>query len=191
MVKGYLIKYKIKINQKFQHSDYLYQKIFRAIYGYKQVVSKSNGKKYIYFRQGVLSYYPFIKKGKNEVIITQTGFAKMLNFLKTGKNPAHKWDEKGNWSATYSMYDVDLDTKDVERAMVRLIKNFYVINPEGHHKKLIDILENLNNIDKSYLKIYAKYIKLIQTNDWYNISLNNKYINKFDILSKQLKNLII
>jgi len=42
MADAFLVRYKIKVHDEVKHSSYLYQKLFRAIYGYTQVVCKQN-----------------------------------------------------------------------------------------------------------------------------------------------------
>jgi len=190
MVKAFMVKYKIKMNGEYKHSDYGYQKLFRAIYGYTQVVTKSNGKRYVYHRPGVLSNTPYIKKGKNEIILTKDGFSKFTDFLKTRKNPTHKWEEKGNWTASYSMYDVDISEDQAQKSIEDLIKNTFLIMPDGNNKKIMDVLEEIERgtlFDENIIKMYDKTIKNIQSMEWYNIALQNPFVKKFDILSKNLK----
>jgi len=190
MVNAFMINYKIKMGGPYNHSDYGYQKLFRAIYGYTQVVTKSSGKKYVYHRPGVLSNIPFVKKGKNEVIVNKEGFSKLIDYLKTGKNPAHKWEQKGDWTATYSMYDIDLSEEDVSKSIEKLIKNTLVLSPTGHNKKLMDVLEDLDKgllYDDNLLRMYLRTIKQIQSNSWYSYSLKNNFVKRFDLLSKLIK----
>lgn len=190
MVNAFMVKYKIKMSDPYNHSDYSYQKLFRAIYGYTQVVTKGNGKKYIYHRPGVLSTYPYVKKGKNEVILTKTGFAKFIEYLKTGKNPTHKWEEKGNWTATYSMYDIDVSIESAQKAMENLIKETVLLGPDGNNRRIMEILEDLERgtvYDENILKMYDKTIKQIQGHEWYQISLSDMYVKRFDTLSRLVK----
>lgn len=117
LVKGYFIKYNFILPQETKHSSYTYQKLFRAIYGYTQNVTKSNGKTYRYYRKGVLSDIPFIKTGKNSVIIPPKSFGSLDTFFKTGKNPTHFWRVKGNWKATFYMDEKELDEIQVISAI--------------------------------------------------------------------------
>src|SRR4030042_1173873 len=84
-VKGYFIQYKFIIPENMKHSSYTYQKLFRALYGYTQAVFKSNGKTYHYHRAGVLSATPYLRPGKNCVIIPPGKFQHLLDFFKTGR----------------------------------------------------------------------------------------------------------
>ncbi|VVC00191.1 Uncharacterised protein [uncultured archaeon] len=113
MVKGFFIQYKFIIPEGTPHSSYTYQKLFRALYGYTQNVTKSNGKTYHYHRRGILSNVPYLRPGKNCVVIPQRAFTSLDNFFKTGKNPSHAWVVKGDWKAVFYM-----DEKVLEEAQV-------------------------------------------------------------------------
>jgi len=141
-----------------------------------------------------LSNYPYIKKGKNEVILTKEGFSRFIDFLKTGRNPTHKWEEKGNWTSSYSMYDIDILDQQIEKAMFNLIKGTFVLTPEGINRRILDVLEDIDSgvvYDENLMRMYDKKIKEIQILEWYNLSLSNATIKRFDVLSKKLKNKIL
>ena len=125
MVKGYFIQYKFIIPESTKHSSYTYQKLFRALYGYTQNVTKSNGKTYHYHRKGVLSDLPYIRPGKNCVIIPPKSFSTLDTFFKTGKNPAHYWRVKGNWKAVFYMDEKELDEGQVIAAIKEHIKRVF------------------------------------------------------------------
>lgn len=190
MVKSYMVKYKIKMNGDYNHSDYNYQKIFRAIYGYTQNVTKGNGKVYIYHRPGVLSKTPYIKKGKNEVIIPKDNLTSLLDFFKTGENPAHKWSEKGNWQATYTLYDIDISEQQAKKAIDKLINSVFIVDDEGVTKRIINILEDYKEKTPSLpLKnIILTEIKKIQSLEWYSsIQDKTNLIKQFEDLSREFK----
>ncbi len=186
MVDAFLVRYKIKVLDEVKHSSYLYQKLFRAIYGYTQVVCKQTGKKYIYHRPGVLSKFAFIKEGKNEIIVTKEGFSYLINFFKTGKNPAHNWQSKGNWTASYSVVDITVDDAKVTKSVENQLRNTYSLDNQGNYKLLIDILEELSmgkHMDKMFLKQYEPIIVLIQSGKWYDIAFKRSgLVKKFDKL---------
>ncbi len=117
LVKGFYIKYNFILADNVKYSSYTYQKLFRAIYGYTQNVTKANGKTYRYHRKGVLSDVPYIKTGKNSVIIPPKALNSLDNFFKTGKNPAHYWQAKGNWKATFYMDEKELGESQVVAAI--------------------------------------------------------------------------
>ena len=132
-VRGYFIQYKFIIPEEIKHSSYTYQKLFRALYGYTQAVFKSNGKVYHYHRKGILSDVPYIRPGKNCVIIPPGLFQKLIDFFKTGHNPTHHWKGKGDWKAVYYMNEKDVDEKKVIEALVELLSRTHV---EGREKSL-------------------------------------------------------
>ncbi len=123
--KGYFIQYKFIIPETMKHSSYTYQKLFRALYGYMQNVTKSNGKTYHYHRKGILSDIPYIRPGKNCVIIPPKSFVPLDVFFKTGKNPAHFWRSKGNWKAVFYMDEKDLDEVQVIAAIKSQIERCF------------------------------------------------------------------
>lgn len=125
-VNGYFIQYKFILPETVSHSSYSYQKLFRALYGYTQAVYKSNGKNYKYLRKGVLSDYPYVRAGKNCVVISPDAFQNLISFFKTGKNPAHNWTSKGNWKAVYYMDEKDIPEQKAAKALEDLIDRTHV-----------------------------------------------------------------
>ena len=134
-LKGYYVEYTFKLPSNTRHSSYNYQKLFRAIYGYTQNVTKVNGKTYRYHRKGILSDVPHIRPGKKcSVIIPTDPLKPFVNFLETGKNPAHKWQTRGAWKATYRCEDLNVPEKDAARAIDELLERSYVDVADGHQK---------------------------------------------------------
>ncbi|MCR4368834.1 MAG: hypothetical protein NUV67_02915 [archaeon] len=131
MLKGYFVQYKFIIPETTKHSSYTYQKLFRALYGYTQNVTKSNGKTYHYHRKGILSDIPYIRPGKNCVIIPPKSFAALDTFFKTGKNPTHYWRIKGDWKAVFYLDEKNLDPAQVVGAIKEQIKRFFRGNDEN------------------------------------------------------------
>ena len=125
-VRGYFIQYKFILPENIKHSSYTYQKLFRALYGYTQAVFKSNGKVYHYHRNGILSDVPYLRPGKNCVIIPPGKFQGLIDFFKTGRNPAHQWRGKGSWKAVYYMNEKDVDELKVTEALVTLLTRLQV-----------------------------------------------------------------
>jgi len=194
MTKAYMVKYKVKMNGEYNHSDYGYQKIFRAIYGYTQNVTKGNGKIYIYHRPGVLSKTPYIKKGKNEVMVPRDCLTQLLEFFKTGENPAHKWSEKGNWTATYTLYDVDISEQQAKKAIDRIINSTFVVDDDGNTKRILNLLEEMfeqNKVPSNPLKtVLYNEIKRLQTLEWYNlIQDKTTLIKRFETLINKFKSM--
>ena len=143
MPKGYFIQYKFIVPETTKHSSYTYQKLFRALYGYTQNVTKSNGKTYHYFRKGILSTIPYIRPGKNCVIIPPKSFSTLDSFFKTGKNPTHYWRTKGDWKAVFYFDEKSLDENQVigavkdqiSRAFTEKAENLPNINLEAIAEK--------------------------------------------------------
>ncbi len=126
------------------HSSYTYQKLFRALYGYSQTVSKSSGKTYKYWRHGVLSKGPYLRPGKNCVVIPPNAFQTLVNFFKTGKNPCHNWSSKGDWKAVYYMDEKDLKESDIAASIEKLLDRTYVLNEFNEHAPLFDELDRIS-----------------------------------------------
>jgi len=172
-VKGYFIQYKFIIPEDMKHSSYTYQKLFRALYGYTQAVFKSNGKSYHYHRQGVLSATPYLRPGKNCVIIAPGNFQTLLEFFKTGKNPTHAWKGKGQWKAVYYMNEKDVNEKNAILALERLLDRYFISTESGKKEKLAAEINTVLNkqktteVDKLYLTALLKEANSITSNPWF------------------------
>lgn len=180
-VRGYFVQYKFILPENIKHSSYTYQKLFRAIYGYTQAVYKSNGKTYHYHRNGILSNVPYIRPGKNCVIIPQSAFQKLQEFFKTGQNPTHEWVVKGEWKCTYFLNEKDIVEKDIIFAVENLLSRKYVDGSEGL-VKLSNELERVLNIEinENYKKLLVSEAQLIVDNVWFKeIYLQSSELTKF------------
>jgi hypothetical protein len=142
-LKGYFIQYKFIIPENVRHSSYTYQKLFRALYGYTQAVFKSNGRVYHYHRPGVLSDIPYIRPGKNCVIIPPWAFQKLIDFFKTGRNPTHQWRGKGEWKAVYYMNEKDVEERKAMDALNALLSRVQV---KGPHRGVLTLPEAIQNV---------------------------------------------
>ena len=131
-----------------KHSSYTYQKLFRALYGYTQAVFKGNGKTYHYHREGILSKYPFIRPGKNCVIIPPAAFQDLIEFFKTGRNPSHRWSNKGEWKAVYYMNEKTVPEKDAISALEELLSREIMDLPSGGFGRLEDEINTLADAPK-------------------------------------------
>jgi hypothetical protein len=169
-MRGYFIQYKFIIPDAVKHSSYTYQKLFRALYGYSQIVTKSNGKTYNYHRSGVLSNTPYIRPGKNCVIIPQHSFQELINFFKTGKNPGHFWQIKGDWKAVYYMDEKELESDKAVKAMENLVDRTYVISSSNEHTKLseeMDVLAAAQNPSETHKKSILSRAQEIVSMPWF------------------------
>ena len=194
-LKGYFIQYKFILPKEIKHSSYTYQKLFRAIYGYTQNVSKGGGKVYKYYRKGVLSEVPFLRPGKNSVIIPTSAFNPLITFLKTGKNPTHYWKTKGDWKAVYYMDEKQVSESDVVSALEALLSRLRLSGDSGD-LKLVDqvdyLLENSGKQGtKALIEATLKGAEPLVSSEWFA-----SYYKQSDILSsffekyKKLKQLL-
>lgn len=171
LLKGYFVQYKFIIPETIKHSSYTYQKLFRALYGYTQNVTKSNGKTYHYRRKGVLSEIPYIRPGKNCVIIPPKSFTVLDAFFKTGRNPTHYWRVKGNWKAVFYLDEKNLDQAQAIDALKDQIKRTF---REGQGDVPIPDLTTLVEKTKSGGEVSPEKLKLalneaekIVSNSWF------------------------
>ncbi len=185
-VKGYFIQYKFIIPENMRHSSYTYQKLFRALYGYTQAVFKSNGKTYHYHRPGVLSNTPYLRPGKNCVIIPPGNFQKLLEFFKTGRNPTHAWKGKGDWKAVYYMNEKDVSEKNAIIALEDLLSRHYVSTDSGKKEKLSAelnvVLEKAKKggVEKGYLGMLLAEARPVISNDWFKaVSAQSEKLKSF------------
>lgn len=194
-LKGYFIQYKFLIPENIKHSSYTYQKLFRALYGYTQNVTKSNGKTYKYHRKGILSGVPYIRPGKNCVIIPPAVFSSLIDFFKTGKNPSHKWAAKGNWRAVYYMNEKDVPLADVVPAVEELLERTFVLSAAKDHEPLlpeitalIELKKKNGQVDGVYKKIVVDEAQKISSLDWVFPALaKSEKLQKFSLALNELK----
>ncbi len=167
-VRGYFIQYRFILPDSIKHSSYTYQKLFRAIYGYTQAVHKGSGKNYNYHREGILSNYPFIRPGKNCVIIPPFAFQSLQEFFKTGHNPTHNWETKGDWKCTYFLNEKDLSESDVIKALNNLISRKFVEGVEGLALLQNEMKRALGTpLDQSYIaKLVSESQKIVDL-EWF------------------------
>ncbi len=188
-VRSYFIQYRFIIPDSVKHSSYTYQKLFRAIYGYTQAVYKSNGKIYHYHRAGILSEYPYIRPGKNCVIIPPAAFQSLQEFFKTGNNPTHNWQIKGDWKCTYFLNEKDVDEKTIILALNDLLSRKFIKGIEGP----VSLSSELNRIvdldtNKEYKSLILKEVQQIVSNPWFKEVYNqSKELSDFYMNFKKLK----
>jgi hypothetical protein len=141
-IRSLYIKYKFIFNENIKYTSYNYQKIFRSIYGYQQNVTKKEGKIYVYYRDGVLSYIPYIKQGKGEVILPLQFDKSLIHFFDTGENPAHIWKTKGDWKVDYKINEIEVSAENIVSALIDVI-NKKTASTDNVYKKLSEILSNI------------------------------------------------
>jgi hypothetical protein len=169
-MKGYFIQYKFILPKETKHSSYTYQKLFRAIYGYTQNVSKGGGRVYKYYRKGVLSDIPYLRPGKNSVIIPPTAFNQLITFLKTGKNPTHYWRSKGDWKAVYYMDEKQLPEADIITALENLVKRLHISGENGDvplSEQLVSTAEKKGGKNKEFRTALLAAAEPLVSNEWF------------------------
>jgi hypothetical protein len=188
-VRGYFVQYRFILPDSIKHSSYTYQKLFRAIYGYTQSVYKSNGKTYKYHRKGILSDYPYIRPGKNCVIIPPGAFQKLQDFFKTGHNPTHNWNIKGDWKCTYFLNEKDLDEKQIIKALEDQLSRKFVEGNEGLTKLTTEIKRAAENeLNDNYSNSLLNEAKNIVETDWFKeVYSGSSSLNEFYQNYKKLK----
>ena len=184
--KAYFIQYKFILPAEIKHSSYTYQKLFRALYGYTQNVTKSNGKRYKYFRNGVLSKVPYVRTGKNCVTIPPGELTKLTDFFKTGKNPTHYWHVKGDWKAVYYMDGKGITDEDACNACEALLRRAQIALPQSEPDSISNQLEhaiNNKNTNSEYLKLLKTEAEGIINQVWFKetYKLSDKLNNFFNL----------
>ena len=191
-VRGYFIQYRFILPDSIKHSSYTYQKLFRAIYGYTQAVYKSNGKTYKYHRPGILSQYPYIRPGKNCVIIPPSAFQNLQNFFKTGHNPTHNWTIKGDWKCTYFLNEKDISELEITKAIEDLLSRKYIEGSEGLVKLESELKKAINNPpDKNYSSILLTETQKIIDSEWFkDVYQQSKNLSMFYSNYKKIKEMV-
>jgi len=169
-IRSIFIKYKFLFIENTTHSSYLYQKVFRSIYGYTQNVTKKNNKIYNYFRNGVVSCLPYIKSGKNSLILPVGCETELIDYFETGTNPTHNWKSKGNWTAEYKKDFIEIDKESVIKAIELHINNYLIINNENKSIKLLDeisLILSKENLSINYINYLIAIMKKIIDTNWF------------------------
>ncbi|MBN2127552.1 MAG: hypothetical protein JW703_04130 [Candidatus Diapherotrites archaeon] len=194
MVKGFFIQYKFILPPSTKHSAYSYQKLFRALYGYTQNVTKSTGKTHRYFREGVLTNVPYLRPGKNCVIIPKEHLNPLIEFFKTGKNPTHFWHKKGDWKAVYYMEEKNLSEKEIAASLEELLERYHVISGDIHsnlEKELTVLSTASGKEDSNYLKVIFEDAKNMISMPWFRETYKSseklvKFYSNFQNLKEKL-----
>ncbi len=172
-IKAIYIKYKFIFKDNINRSSYLYQKVFRSIYGYQQNVTKKDNKPYLYIRKGILTDIPHYKPGRNAVVIPVGYENKIIDYFNTGINPAHNWKSKGEWEVKYTVDQIDLESSNVVKILEDFIYNYKIINLNNKEVSLFTEVNNIvenNASDKNYLNTLIKIIETITNFEWFKES---------------------
>jgi len=159
------IKYKFIFNKDIKHTSYTYQKVFRDIYGYNQNVTKNNNKVYKYYRRGIINNIPFIKPGKNSIILPIGFEEQLIKYFDSIKNISDKY------ILTYSVDKIDINKESVIESFEKFINEYKILNLDNKNILLINELNNIinNNINnKNYLLYIIKQCEYIINLSWFN-----------------------
>ncbi len=174
MVRGYRIRYHIWWDGP--RTSYNYQRFFRAIYGYTQVVVKSNGKSYIYHRPGVLTPYPYIREARKVVIVPDMAAQALIDFFKTGKNPAHNFQDLKDWNVSYTIEEAKVSERD---ALTSIIEALMRLRWRG-----VSVYEMLEYPDHTAdeLEVIERLTRPLRTTEWYTSLLEEPILSKLELL---------
>ncbi len=178
-MKGYLIRYKYQGERP--SPKYEYQRFFRALYGYTQVVKKSNGKMYVYYREGVLTLYPYIKQGRNSVIIPDNALKPLVDFFKEGKNPAHEFQDIKDWKVTYYVEETDVSENMAHKAIEDALKRIFIRTDTGL-RSIKEVIDSLYVSLDELAEIKLKTRHIIQSN-WFS-SLKEKFKKLLELIDR-------
>lgn len=169
-IKSNYIKYKFIFKDNINRTSYLYQKVFRSIYGYQQNVSKKNNKPYFYIRKGILTDIPHYKPGRNSIILPLGYETNLINYFNTGINPTHNWKDKGDWRVEYTLNEVEVDVNNIIKILEDFIDKYKLINFNNKEVNLVSeiqfIVENNFN-DKNYINLIYKISDKIVSCEWF------------------------
>ncbi len=161
---AYRVRYVFKTTKG--RTSYEYQRFFRAIYGYTQVVAKANGKKYTYRREGVLTAYPYVKEGKSVVVIPENALTALVDFFKTRRNPAHVFEYVGEWRVSYSIEETYVPTNAVIDAILRALDRIYVPTGDGE-APASTLLRSVRQLDNNTAAQLVSRLSGILESSWY------------------------
>lgn len=162
-MKGFRVRYKFKGEEP--SSKYSYQRFFRALYGYTQVVKKSNGKTYVYYREGVLTRYPYIRESKNTVIVPINALEPLVSFFREGKNPAHVFSYLNDWDVSYYVEQIDVLAQPAIDALESAIDRIYARTENGYIQ-LRQLIES-DDVSVHTLYLIKEYADKIVESNWF------------------------
>jgi hypothetical protein len=125
-----------------------------------------------------LTATPYIRPGQNCVVVPKESLSHLIDFFKTGKNPAHHWEKKGDWKAVYYMDEKNLDETLVIKAMETLLDRSYIPAEVGYSKLVDEIDAYFANIKagqenpKGLREMLLKECKQITGLPWFQQTIN-------------------
>ena len=127
---------------------------------------------------------PYIKQGKNCVIIHQNSFSKLKNFFLTGNNPTHKWQVKGDWKAVYYLNDKVLDESQVVKALESILERTHIFSTPQNHELIMPELVRLQELKTASALTNQNYMKVVLNEA--NEIISHPWFKKFYSKSNQL-----
>jgi hypothetical protein len=128
------------------------------------------------------------------VIIPPEVFQRLIDFFKTGKNPAHVWRGKGDWKAVYYMNEKDIDEKKVATALEELLERKFALTTANEHEKLVDEIalaagkDSGRAADQAYASMLLNQTVQITNSEWFKASyLHSEPLKSFYANYKLLK----
>ena len=170
ILTGSYIKYMFHVPGVSNWSEYRYQKLFRLLYGYTQVVSKSNGARYVYHRPGILSSIPYIKAGKNAIIVPQDSLQNVITFFKKGQFGNQPNEEQ--WKVTYYVETIPLKKDQLHDAFESLIERFRAPSGNSLDETIINVAA-AKDYNYKYLSLLLYNAGKICNNEWFGIAKEN------------------
>ena len=168
LVNGSFIRYTFYIPGVTDWSEYRYQKLFRMLYGYVQVVSKGSGASYNYYREGVLTDIPYLKTGKNSIIVPQDSLQKILIFFRTGKAASGDRVPEGcKVPITHFIETVQRPAKELVPAFDALLERLKLSDGASVDSALADLVQAQDWENKNSAQVLA-YAQGICSSSWFN-----------------------
>ena len=167
LVNGSFIRYTFYIPGVTDWSEYRYQKLFRMLYGYVQVVSKGSGASYNYYREGVLTDIPYLKTGKNSVIVPPDSLQKMLLFFRTGKTASGDRVPEGcKVPITHFIETVQRPAKEIVPAFDALLERLKLPDGSSVDSAISDIVQS-QEWNHKHAPLVLTYAQGICSSAWF------------------------
>ena len=132
------------------------------------------------------------------VIIPPGTFNSLIDFFKTGKNPSHYWQGKGDWKAVYYMDEKNLTEDDVRAALEEQLDRTYIVTNTGEHKRLIEEIaiftqkaKEGGRTDKQVAVVLLSDVEKVVQSPWFKeLPKSSKKLSEFYANYRQLKALL-
>lgn len=169
-IPGKQVTYKLVLPPKTHYKSYHYQKVFRAMYGYTQNVTKSNGHRYQYYRKGILTDSPIVRIGKCVIVLQEKEIQPLKTFFESGKNPGHTWWKKQPFKMVHVINDYNVTEFQVIRAIEEWVRDYTIQATNAETGSLAKIVMNQSDkpVDIHGVKEIKNMIQLFGSNEWFS-----------------------